>query len=109
MTSTNKTNCFSFRRLRAGLDLIEPYLSKNAAPQVFPIGDALAIYLPKSKTLSKKKLGELEATGWSYDHTYHCVVFNAPDLNELLTHSDKRIREQAVQHMRHRESRYAVA
>lgn len=90
---------FTFNQFEKGMAQIKPYLSRNFRAQIFFKENTLSIYLPPGKTLSQATLANLEAIGWKYDSKFHKIYFITPDITELLTHSDKHIRGQAVRHI----------
>lgn len=90
---------FSFLQLQSGLKMIEPYQSRNFRAQIFIEEGGLFIYLSPSKALSKKVTKQLETIGWKYDQEKRRLYFETPDMNELLTHSNKYIRAQAQRHI----------
>jgi len=91
---------FTLPQLKAGLKIVEQYTSYKFRAQVFFENGLLTVYLPKGKTPSNKAVKQLENVGWYYDAELHRISFQTPDVNELLTHENKNIREQAARHMK---------
>lgn len=90
---------FTLPQLEQGLKIVKKYTSYNFRAQIFFDQQSLCIYLPKGKTPSRTALKQLGNAGWKYNEELHSLSFKTPDINELLTHDNKNLREQAVRHL----------
>jgi hypothetical protein len=89
----------------AALKILEQYWSIRDNRNLIIEDGELFFYLPKGKTVSKKAISSLESHNWTYHSAFHCFSCVIATTEEMLTSSDKNLREHAKMHTEHLKSR----
>lgn len=86
-------NLLTPQKLSRALELLTPYFSRNSRTVCFVDESLLVFPLPKGRIPSLSVIAALNSMGFGFDKGLGMFYIKLADSPELLTHSDKNLRE----------------